>query len=140
MTEQTNNRLRSYEENEWVTAEIEKILSEKISDFKKIKKLKSLKSTVSTQISQQHIEYFLKKINAAKHRRILKFISTAVVTAYLTFTLFRVYWYFKPEQNPFGSSSGITVTDLIAASYLIPVILIVAYLCSKLKKFLIKRN
>ena len=66
MTEKNNNRLYSYEENEWVTAELDKIFSENISDFKKIKKLKVLKSEMSSVISRKHIEYYIKKINYPK--------------------------------------------------------------------------
>ena len=132
MNEQTNNRLNSYEENEWVSGEIAKIFSENVSDLKRIKKLKSLKTEVSTQIARQHIEYFIKKINAVKYRRILKFFSTAAVTAYLIFTLFRVYWYYNPERNPFNLSTGLTLTDLIVFLYLVPIVLIIVHLIRKL--------
>lgn len=134
MNEQTENRLYAYEENERVTAEIEKIFSENVSNLKKMKKLKALRNEVSAPISRQHIEYFIKKINAAKRRIILKFISTAVVTAYLIFTLFRIYWYYKPEYNPFHSSTNITIIDLIVYSYFIPIILIVVYAIKSLLK------
>ena len=131
MTEQNNNLLYSYEENEWVTAELDKIFSESISDFQRMKKLKLIKSQVSNVISQKHIEYYIKKINAAKRRRILNFLSMAVVTAYLIFTLFRVYWYFNPEYNPLAPSS-VTITDLIVFLYVIPIVLIVITIIRKL--------
>ena len=131
MTEQNNNLLYSYEENEWVTAELDKIFSESISDFQRMKKLKLIKSQVSNVISQKHIEYYIKKINAAKRRRILNFLSMAVVTAYLIFTLFRVYWYFNPEHNPLAPSS-VTITDLIVFLYVIPIVLIVITIIRKL--------
>ena len=131
MTEQNNNRLYSYEENELVTAELAKIFSENISDFQKIKKLKALKYTVSNVISRKHIEYYIKKINAAKYRRVLNFLSMAVVTAYLIFTLFRVYWYFNPEYNPLAPSS-VTITDLIVFLYVIPIVLNVITIIRKL--------
>ena len=121
MTEQNNNRLYSYEENELVTAELAKIFSENISDFQKIKKLKALKYTVSNVISRKHIEYYIKKINAAKYRRVLNLI----------FTLFRVYWYFNPEYNPLAPSS-VTITDLIVFLYVIPIVLIVITIIRKL--------
>lgn len=131
MTEQNNNLLYSYEENEWVTAELDKIFSESISDFQRMKKLKLIKSQVSNVISQKHIEYYIKKINAAKYRRVLNFLSMAVVTAYLIFTLFRVYWYFNPEYNPLAPSS-VTITDLIVFLYVIPIVLIVITIIRKL--------
>ena len=139
MTKQNNNRLYSYEENEWVTAELAKIFSENISDFQKIRKLKVLKSEVSSVISRKHIEYYIKKINAAKHRRILNFLSMAVVTAYLIFTLFRVYWYFNPEYNPLAPSS-VTITDLIVFLYVIPLVLVIRFIMRRLLEFIGKRK
>lgn len=134
MTEKQSSILYSYEENEWVTAELEKILTENISGFKKIKRMRELKSKLSTPISRQHTEYYLKKDRADIRRRIEKFICVLMVTAYLIFTLFRVYWYYNPELNPLDSSKSLNLTDLIVLLYLVPVVFVVRFILKRLVK------
>lgn len=118
----------SYEENEKVTVEIEKILADNTSELTKIKKLRNLKERVSAPISKHHIDYYLNKLIASIRNCLCRFICNVVVMAYLVFTVCRVFWFYYPSYNPFTSSLGITIIDLIVYLYVIPVIMIIYYL------------
>ncbi len=119
-----NNILFSYEENERLSAEIEKVMKEDISDFQKIKKLRVIGSSARAPISKSHVDYCLKKLTDSRRNRIKGIISLAVSFAYFIFILFRIYWYFNPDKNPFSSAAKISINDLVVFMYLIPVLII----------------
>lgn len=124
-----NNRLYSFEENEKLYAEIEKILSEGNSTTK-LRRLKSLKMYVNTPLAQSHIDYYIKKLRKTMRDRFARLVCTVISTLYLLFTLYRVYLYYHPEKNPFPETNN-TVSDVIMMFYLLPVFFIAYFIIKK---------
>lgn len=125
-----NNCLYAFEENEKLSAEIRKIISENDSDNIKIHKLKSLKADINTPLAQSHIDYYIKKLYKTMRDRFSCLMCAVVAMSYLLFTLCRVFWYYHPEENPLPETNN-TISDLIVILYLMPVIIIAIFIIKK---------
>lgn len=114
------NDLIAYEEEKQLTEKINAIIEQKDFALNKIKKLESLRETVTSPLTQSHIDYYSQLLRSDMRMRVARVIGFIIVAVCLIFILFRVYWFYNPENNPFHSGgNSLTVTDMITWVYYI---------------------
>lgn len=120
--------LPAYEEEKQLTEKISSIMEEKDFALNKMKKLKSLRETVTSPLCQSHIDYYSDRLKSNFLLFVGHIISFVMVMIYLVFNLFRVYWLYHPESNPFTSGGrSITIMDLITGFYYVVAAALVIY-------------
>ena len=132
----TNITQWSYEENLHLTQAINAVLNTETPTFIKIRQLQKLKQTMTFPLSASHAEYYIRQQKQKLLHSLLCMIRNILLTFHFVFVLFRVYWYYYPEQNilakyfgeAFSPSSG---WDTFVYFYVIFVVWIVLYLIFK---------
>lgn len=119
--------LSSFEENKTVTDKISDILSGRKAPKNKARSLKELRANAVSPLARQHIEYYIERINKQRRDLVKKAVLAVCSAAYLLFTLCRIYWYYKPNQNPF-TDTAFTISDLIVLLYIALIIAAVVYI------------
>lgn len=136
------NDLIAYEEEKQLAKKINAIIFQKDFAINKMKKLESLRGTVISPLSQSQIDYYIHRLKSEALLRVGRIISFVVVMIYLFFTLFRVYWFYHPERNPFTSGGkSLTVIDLVTGFYYVAAAALGIYVIYRImRRFLQKRR
>ena len=111
--------LKSIEENTRLSAEITEILSSKDGSGTKLRRLKALRGESAYPLSRSHAGYYINKLRKKRAETAKRVTLAAFSAAYFVFTLLRVWWYYRPQRNPFPKTDY-TVSDLIVLLYILP--------------------
>ena len=135
------NDLSVYEEEKQVTETINAIMSKKDNFLNRIKQLYRLKLTVTSPLCHSHIDYYIHQLKSDMLTFAGHIIGLLFVMIYLIFTLFRVYWRYHPENNPFSADNkSVTIIDLIIYFYYAASAALVIYVIYRLiRRFLHKK-
>ena len=135
------NDLIAYEEEKQLAEKINAIIVDKDFTLNKMKKLQSLRLTVTSPLAQSHIDYYIQRLRSDMLTRVARMIGFIIVTVYLVFMLFRVYWFYYPDKNPFHSDGkSLTVIDLITGFYYVACAALVIYVIYRIMRHFLSRK
>ena len=131
--------LKTIVENKSVSDEISQIMSSSNSKKKKSRRLEALRENTDSKLANVHIGYYIDLLRKERRETLQSIVLTLFSLSYLAFTLCRVWWYYRPESNPFPETNY-TVADLIQVIYLLTMIGIVLWGVSKAVSGIKKQN
>lgn len=113
--------LKIIDENRSVSSEISEIMNGTESKKIKTQRLRALWDNCEAPLAKTKADYYIEKIRKKQHEKLQRIILAVISLPYLIFTLCRVWWYCRPESNPFPKTNY-TVVDLINVMYLLTII------------------
>ncbi len=113
--------LKTICENESVSSEISEIISCTDSKRTKARRLKTLRDSCKSPLARSHAEYYIEALRKEQRKSIKRTVLALFSLSYLIFTLCRVWWYYRPEHNPFPETNN-TVVDLRMAIYFVTIV------------------
>ena len=131
--------LKTINENASVSIEISDIMSSADTKKKKARRLKALRDSCDSSAAKGHIEYYIKALRQKQRETVRRIVFALFSLTYLAFTLCRVWWYHRPESNPFPETNY-TVADVLQAVYLITIAGAVLWGVRKVVFYLFKKT
>lgn len=116
--------LQMINENQSILNGIAEIMSSSDSKKEKSRRLQELRDNCDSELAKAHIEYYIEAMRKERNNTVQRIVLTLFSLSYLTFTLFRVWWYYHPDSSPFPETNY-TVSDLIQVIYLLTIICVV---------------
>lgn len=116
--------LQMINENQSILNGIAEIMSSSDSKKEKSRRLQGLRDNCDSELAKAHIEYYIEAMRKERNNTVQRIVLTLFSLSYLTFTLFRVWWYYHPDSSPFPETNY-TVSDLIQVIYLLTIICVV---------------
>ena len=109
-------------ENKHIENEISEVMSCSQGNVTKIRKLKALSNKCESELAHARTEYYVKTLRKKVTNTIKKTVIVLFSLSYLIFTLFRISWYYHPENNPLPPNTKYDVVFLIKATYYLVII------------------
>lgn len=110
--------LQTVNEHERLSEQISIILLKKANSKAKIKELRELSDSCVSLSAKAHANYYIKQLQKARIGKVKKSMLWIYFLSYLTFTLFRIWWYYNPGNNPLPATDN-SISDLIVLIYII---------------------
>lgn len=131
----TDNVSLTYEENQRLETEIQKILDSPVSLKHKAAQLRKLQEQCQTSAGKNHAAYYIERLRRQAKTRYKHIICVLVIGIWLCYIAYRTYLFLHPEQYAIVSLLGATPLQSAYAILLLPVAILIYYVILYLISF-----